>query len=472
MVIWWLAFRCGFPNLPPGPKGLPLLGNVHQLPTTFLERALFQWGKEYGDLVYLKLFRTPTVVLGSIEAARDLLEKRGSDYSDRPRMVMFAEMIGHGSSLPTISYGARFRRLRKWMHDAVGNRDALRSYQHIQQREVLRLVRNLAEDPSRFFDHIHLYVAAILLEVAYGRRVTSLHDELVQVAERGINASNASGSPGSRIVDFFPIFKFVPGWFPGAGFKRRALTGRAYVQAWKDTGYQQVISQMASNTASSSVATKILSEFGGNIPVEDEDDVKSFLAINLYGAGVETSRGTLVMFVLHMARNPRVLRKAQDEMEKIVGSSSKLPDFGDRERLPYLNAILEEVYRWNPSTPTAIPHQNKTDDQYRGYDIPAGSMIIANTWGITRDARYYPDAEEFRPERYLDSETSGNATLLPSSFVFGYGRSRVCPGQAFADATLWLAAAHIIALLDIKGALNKAGREVSPPAAFISGFTK
>ncbi|KAI0675604.1 cytochrome P450 [Trametes maxima] len=456
-------------RLPPGPKGVPLLGNAHQVPPSFQEKAYFNWGKQYGDVVYLQLFQTPTIILNSVEAARDLLDKRSAKYSDRPRMVLLDEMLGGGASVFAMRYiDPRFRRHRRWLQEGVGTRSKLNEYQYIQQREMMKLMRNLLERPGEFTDHFHLYLAAELLEITYGRRVDSLDDELVRVAERGLDTVVDAGRPGSVPVDFFPFLKYVPSWFPGAEFQRNAKIVRGYLQAWKDTGYDLVVSSLAIGSVIPCISTSVLTEFGGPPTPAQAEDVKG-LAVAVYGAGVETSRGTLAVFLLAMARNREVLLKAQEEMDRVIGHD-RLPEFNDRDSLPYLNAILEEVYRWNPSLPTALPHCLLEDDEYRGYDLPAGCMVLANTWAMTRDTRHYPEPEEFRPERYLEDKTRKEGVLLPSSFVFGYGR-RVCPGQPLADASIWLAMANIIALFDIRKAVDASGREITPPAEFLSKFS-
>ncbi|EIW56875.1 cytochrome P450 [Trametes versicolor FP-101664 SS1] len=458
-------------HFPPGPTGIPLLGSAHQLPERFQEQKLSEWGKQYGDIVYFKIFRTPAIVLNTIEAARDLLDRRSAKYSDRPRMVLFSEMIGQEASLPSIGYGERLRRHRKWMFDGVGNKDKLRSYRDIQRREARTLSCHLLADPARFFDHMHLYLASIMLEITYGKRVMSLDDELVRVAERGIEGANSAGSPGSMLVDFFPILKYIPTWFPGAGFKRHATVVRRYIEEWKNKPYESVVSALASGSGTPSIFATVLAEYGGAPTYAEAEDIKG-LSFSVYGGSFESlqSRGTLLQFLFHMTRNPRVLLKAQEEMDRVVGSG-RLPDFSDRNSLPYLDAVLEEVYRWRPSLPMAIPHRVVTDDKYHDYDIPAGSMVIPNIWAMTRDIRYFPEPEEFRPERFLASSAQEGELLLPSSFVFGFGRSRICPGQAFADASIWLAIAYVAALFNIEKAVDEEGHAITPPAEFTSGFT-
>ncbi|KAI0655728.1 cytochrome P450 [Cubamyces menziesii] len=455
-------------KLPPGPKGLPLLGSVLQLPGTFQELKFAEWGKQYGDVVYFKVFRTPTIVLNSLEAVREVLDKRSSKYSDRPRMTLLVEVMEQTAALVSIPYGDRLRKHRKWLHDGVANKSKLTEYRDVQRREVRKLLQNLLDDPAAFRDHLHLYLAAILMEVTYGKQVTSLDDELVQVAELALEAGNDSGSPGSLLVDFFPILKYFPSWLPGGGYKTKAMIGRKHIKDWEELPYDKAFADLTSGTISPCIFTSVLSNYHGAPPPEDVKEIKG-LGFNVYNAGMETSRGTLLMFLFCMTRYPHVLRKAQKEMDGIFGHD-RLPDFSDRESLPYLNAVLEEILRWHPALPTAVPHRLMIDDKYRGYDLPAGATVIANTWAITRDTRYFPDPEEFRPERYLVSDEEKRDLLLPSSFVFGYGR-RVCPGQPLADASIWIAMANIVALFNIRKPVDAAGNEITPAAKFLPGFT-
>ncbi|KAI9061910.1 cytochrome P450 [Trametes sanguinea] len=476
VLVVVLARRSGTPagggkRLPPGPGGLLLLGSVHKMPVKYQEKQFFEQGKQYGDVIYLKLFRTPTIVLNSLQAATDVLTKRSAKHSDRPRMVLLAELMNQASSMPAMPYGERFRKHRRWMHEAVGTKERLDAYRSIQRREARNLLKNFLNSPERFIQHCHLYVAATMLEIAYGKRVSSLQDELVAVADRAISGINEAGTPGAMIVDFFPSLKSLPTWLPGVAFKARALAVGRYVQVWKDTGYDMVRASMDRGDPMPCVTATLLEEVGATPTPEEAEDIKG-LGCSVYGAGIETTRGALIVFMLAMTRNPEVLRKAQEEVDSVVGYD-RLPDFDDRVSLPYLEAILEELYRWNPPLPLAIPHRSMAEDEYRGYTIPEGCLVMPNIWAITRDPVAYPDPEEFRPERFthLTGEGSADADIpLPSSYVFGFGR-RICPGQALADPTLWLAVAQIIAAFDIRKPLDAEGDEVTPPAAFKSGFT-
>ena len=80
-----------------------------------------------------------------------------------------------------------------------------------------------------------------------------------------------------------------------------------------------------------------------------------------------------------MANNPSVQKKAQEELDRVVGSA-RLPVFEDRRALPYVNALLKEVLRWHIVLPIGLPHRAVADDEYNGYLIPAGTIILTNVW--------------------------------------------------------------------------------------------
>jgi len=122
-----------------------------------------------------------------------------------------------------------------------------------------------------------------------------------------------------------------------------------------------------------------------------------------------------------MVLNPKVMRKAQEELDRVVGKGH-LPDFSDRENLPYTDALVKELLRWNPPLPIAVPSRAMQDDVYRGYLIPAGATVIQNVWAIFRDPSIYPDPETFNPDRFLKDGKINPLVLNPEDRVFGAGR--------------------------------------------------
>ncbi|KAF9442470.1 cytochrome P450, partial [Macrolepiota fuliginosa MF-IS2] len=193
------------------------------------------------------------------------------------------------------------------------------------------------------------------------------------------------------------------------------------------------------------------------------------VAAQIYAAASETTSTAIMTFILAMLLYPDVQRKAQQELDSIIGSD-RLPDFSDKPSLPYLSAILKEVLRWNPIAPMGVPHLTTDEDVYEGYHIPKGCTIVANAYAMLHDENVFPNPTEFRPERFIKN---GNDLPDPESVAtFGFGR-RICPGSHVALAMLYIAAASILTIFDIFPALDEEGNpiEVAPeflPASLIS----
>ena len=122
-----------------------------------------------------------------------------------------------------------------------------------------------------------------------------------------------------------------------------------------------------------------------------------------------------------MVRNPEVAKKAQEELDRVVGKG-RLPDFPDRDSLPYIDALMKELLRWNPPLPVSVANRVTQDDVYRGYSIPARATVISNVWAVFRDPNIYPDPEAFNPDRFLKDGKLNPLVFNPEDRVFGSGR--------------------------------------------------
>ncbi|KAH8093136.1 cytochrome P450 [Cristinia sonorae] len=455
------------PPFPPGPKTVPFLGNVHQLPVENQQKTFYDWGRQFGDIVFAKLFHSPVIIVNSLDVARELMEKRGGNYNDRPPFILLSELMGWDSTLTHIRFGERFRKHRKWMQSAFMTRPALNSYRPLQKRESHIMLAGLLTDPDAYVRHFTRFAAATLMEITYGHRVISESDLYVHLAERATSETVKAGSPARMLVDFFPILRHYPTWLPGATFKVEALHVRGLVKSMMDTPYEMVKRELEAGKALPSFTGNLLEEHHrkGTLSHEDETDIKG-AAGTLYAAGTETTATVMTTFVFAMVRHPEVYRKAQEELDRVVGSE-RLPDFDDRDSLSYLNAVIKEVYRWHVPVPSGLPHFSMKDDEFRGYRIPECSMIIGNIWGMSQNADLYPEPEAFRPERFIGNPN--DEIMDPKNIIFGFGR-RLCPGKDFADSNVFLLAANIVATMDITRAKDAQGQEIVPPLEFTSGF--
>lgn len=310
-------------------------------------------------------------------------------------------------------------------------------------------------------------IGAMLLKMVYGYQVEPVRpDPLVAINDRMVEIFASATVPGAWVVDIVPWLKYLPDCMPGTGFKMVARKAQRVVTAAADIPFQ-FAKQLASGSlpgrtqAEPSFVSEILSARQQNKTISD-DDIR-WTASTLYGAGVDTTGSTLRTFFLAMSVYPEVQKRAQKELDEVIGRS-RLPRLEDRPNLPYINAVIKESLRWLPSVPLGIPHAAQEDGELHGFRIPKGAILVPSTWWFTRDPAVYHDPERFSPERYLAPFEEPD----PAGFVFGFGR-RICPGRRLADSTVFLAVAKVLAAFDISKGRDAQGREVEPEIGIGSG---
>lgn len=207
------------------------------------------------------------------------------------------------------------------------------------------------------------------------------------------------------------------------------------------------------------------------------DEFASYVACTFFEAGSETTSSELYGFAQAMLLYPEAQRKGQEEVDRLCGDE-RWPTLDDMANLPYVRACVKETLRWMPATILgAVPHALTEDDEYMGYHLPAGAMILLNVWTIHRDPERYYSPDKFLPERYLgDNTTSAESYTLNDvskrdHFSFGCGR-RACPGTHIADHSLYLAIARLLWAFNIKPKVDVDGKEMLPVQDdFVQGMT-
>ncbi|KAI5822527.1 cytochrome P450 [Schizophyllum commune Tattone D] len=455
------------PPYPPGPRRKPLIGNVLDMPTQAPEATFMQWRERYGDVVHLEIFGKHMIILNTFEAAQDLMERRSAIYSDRPRFVMLAELMGWGNATTHVHYGPRFRKHRRFVQQVL-NQKAVDSMTPLELRQTAIVLDNLLKTPDNWMDHIKGFAAGTMLKVAYGHDVASVDDPLVKIVDHASTLTVQIGNmyPISNLVEFFPSMKKLPTWAPLAGFKRQAEEVRQAVDEMMNLPFEQVRQQMSAGTAQPSFTARMLEQYTatgkGTLSQEDEDDIRG-AAGTLFAAAEDTTTCMAEVFMLAMVLHPEVYAKVQEEIDRVVGPD-RLPTFEDRPLMPYFECVVKECYRWNVPVPLAIPHRLMQDDIYKGYLIPEDAFVIPNIYAMLYDCE---NPHQFRPERYLENPNLRD----PRDCVFGFGRRR-CPGRHLADAALWLLNSRISTVFSIEKARDETGAEITPSSEFSTGFVR
>ncbi|KAH7930182.1 cytochrome P450 [Leucogyrophana mollusca] len=454
--------------LPPGPSPLPIVGNVLGLNAEAPWLSYTEWGAVYGDLVYSRLLNQEIIIINSEKVARDLLDKRSYNYSDRPAIVTLTnDFFGWSFNSVLIPYSDRWRLHRRLFHQAFRSEASL-AYHPMQIRKARELVSNLLEDPENYAAHLQTHSASIIMSVLYGYETAARDDPLVAIVDRAVTLAVGAIRPEvAAFLGAFPFLQHIPAWFPGASLKRTALLSQKYAHEMIEAPFKYVQQSMASGTAAPSMVVDALKKITGNDPSGNVEMAIKESSVTAFAAASETTASTLLIFILAMLLHPKVQERAQAEIDAVVGTD-KLPDFEDRQSLPYVEAVLREVLRWHPAVPLSIPHATTKSDIYEGQFIPQGATIITNTWAMTRNAAKYGNPEEFLPERFLDAD--GELTDDTASFTFGFGR-RVCVGRYIADASVWSAMVSMLALFTITKCKDERGNDIDVNPKWTAGVT-
>ncbi|XP_072039613.1 methyl farnesoate epoxidase-like [Amphiura filiformis] len=160
----------------------------------------------------------------------------------------------------------------------------------------------------------------------------------------------------------------------------------------------------------------------------------------LFSAGAETTVTTLRWSLLYMMAYPEIQGRIQREIDDVVGRN-RLPNYSDREHLPYTEATLMEIARIASIAPFGIPHVAAQNTTLFGYNIPEETIIMSNIWAIHNDPDTWKDPDMFRPERFLDGD---RLAKQPDAYLpFSAGR-RVCLGENLARIELFLFFSHCL----------------------------
>ncbi|KAK2051646.1 cytochrome P450 [Colletotrichum caudatum] len=446
--------------LPPGPPRLPIIGNLFNSPVHYSWLTHFQWKHTYGPVVYCEVGGQPTVVLTTVEAAHELLNKRASNYSNRSFSYTVSELVANGYNMLFRQYDAQFR-LHQRLHVHGLNPRASVLYQPIVELESLELLNDMLAggkpkpNPGQGgAGEKHATAADVVPQNPHWdfRRASASAMSLIVWGYR-----LRKGQPDTEDeIDFFnktstqEVLARPRWWIDTFTWLRHVPR---CVSPWKRAGerlHEREVSHHLANFR------RALGQPGYNISKQVRrgadrlgadvcEAEAAFVAASLTLANGETSVAILCWLVVAMATHPRVMREAQAALDGVVGRG-RMPVYADRAALPYVDAVVDEVMRWRPLIPAGMDHAAAEEDEFMGYRIPKGATIVPSQWAITRDTAVFgADADDFRPERWL--ERGGGGDLPRTSF--GYGR-RLCPGRHVGRDGLWVMAARLLWAFDME----------------------
>ncbi|KAF8685522.1 cytochrome P450 [Rhizoctonia solani] len=385
LLLHMLKRRASTCPLPPSVQSYPLIGHLFSAPTSNDHLGFIEIGNRLKTSIFtLKSFGQTTIVLNSIEDATNLLKNRSAIYSDRYCAPMLGDplLMDSGNFIDFLGYNDRLRKCRRLMHPWL-NKKACESFHESQVQDARLLLQKLMlcgrTSSEVLYKEVFRALSGTLLHSIYGYRISGEDDPLIKEA----------------------------------------------IQEQKNKTLNDLLSKTKEGIASgdyerSIIESSVYEAKALGLSSEETDNYLSYIGISLY---LESQR------------------KAQAEIDEILGDT-RLPGMEDMQRLPYTNRLIQETLRWRPILPLGIPHAVSKDDFYQGFLIPKGATVVGNIWAMSRDKRFYKDAEESDPDRFLDSS-------IPPCPIFGFGR-RECPGVHFAESSLFSIIASVLAAFNIK----------------------
>ncbi|KAH8829262.1 cytochrome P450 [Flagelloscypha sp. PMI_526] len=447
-------------QLPPGPPGLPILGNLFDMPSDQEWKVFADWGRLYGGICSVTLFRQPIIIINDPIAAEQLDEK-GATFSSRPRLEMGGELCKYAQSLVLAPYGSRWKAYRSLLAKIIGSPQANAKFASMEEFQTYSFLGRVMRDSLDLRRDLRNIVLSLQ---PLNRQSRTLR--FVELIERANDNFATCCQPGHWLVDLAPtLMKSIPECLlPSGGFKAAA---REYAQAFDemmDVPFNFALKEIAQGRAPLCFISNMMAEDGMESSPDKIFNIKH-AAGSMYGGGSDTTAYLNLAFFLAMILYPDVQTTAQKEIESVIGSD-RLVRLSDRNDLPYVNAIVTELLRWHSVAPTGVPHLAVEDGFIGEYNVPKGALIITNLWSILHDEDLYPDPFTFDPTRHLSSP-GRPPQKDPRIYCFGWSR-RVCPGRHLADASLFLLVANSLATLNIQKAVID-GQEITPKHENSSG---
>ncbi|PBK93541.1 cytochrome P450, partial [Armillaria gallica] len=310
---------------------------------------------------------------------------------------------------------------------------------------------------------------SIIMKTVYGYDVDPNGDRFVELVDRAQESIHAVGNMGAFLVDYIPSLKYLPRWMPGAKFLRLARAWRKDVEEMAEEPFKYTTELMAKGFAPPSLVSENLTKTEALENAAHFEIVRNTAAVAFSGSlssctkTVSAVLSAILAFILY----PEIQAKAQAEVDAVIGHGTRLPNFDDHPQLPYIDAIVLEVLRWNPVVPLGVAHRSMKEDVYGGYYIPAGTTVIGNAWAMLHDEKDYPNPMEFDPDRFISQD--GKEVQPEPTVAFGFGR-RICPGRYLALNTAWIAIASMASTLSFSKVVDSEGRIIEPSSTYTSKF--
>ncbi|XP_021749196.1 cytochrome P450 98A2-like [Chenopodium quinoa] len=423
-------------NLPPGPIPWPIIGNLYKIkPVHF--RCFYEWAQVYGPIISVWFGSKLVVVVSSSELAKEVLKENDQELANRIRIKSKLNFARDGMDLTWADYGPHYVKVRKVCTLELLNSKKIEAFKPIRNDEVTAMIESIYKSATGYSEN---HEKGVLTLRKYVGQAALNHITRITLGKRFINSKGEfEGQLGKELMNILLELN---------NFKRTniIMLGIQWLQHMFE---DQVLNKHGDRFGN------FMKRFMENdnklhfvdalISCKDEYDLNEETIIGLLWDMIIAGKDTVAIVVewamAELVRNPRVLQKAQYELNNVIGQERIMTE-EDFPRLPYLQAIVKEALRLHPPTPLLLPHRAQTHVKVSGYDVPKGTIVFVNVWALGRDPSIWPNPLEFWPERFFENDIDikgHDFRMLP----FGAGR-RVCPGAQLGLNLVTLMLGHLL----------------------------
>ncbi|XP_071709007.1 premnaspirodiene oxygenase-like [Rutidosis leptorrhynchoides] len=426
-------------KLPPQPWKLPLIGHLHYFTGGLPHHALGNVAEKYGPIVGLQFGEIYAVLISSPTLAKEIMKTHDLTFASRPK-ILSGEIIAYNyKDIAACPYGDYWRQMRKICVVELLSTKKVESFTSIREEESWNLFESVAKQTSKTIklnENIFMLMNDIICRSSVGSRC---NDQTLLVA---LTKQATSISAGYDVSDLFPSTKVL---HLLSGTRKKLMKIRTQIDKILDdiiSDHQErrAGKQSSDNEDLLDVLLRLKDDGGLELPLAS-DNIKAVL-IEMFIAGTDTSSSTIDWTMSELIKNPRVMKKLQDELRQTLKGKKKIHE-SDIQELVYLKQVIKETLRLHPPVPLLVPRLSREKCDISGYHIPVNTTVIINAWKIGRDPDYWTDPESFVPERFTESSISNMITKDFEYLPFGGGR-RVCPGITMGLANIELPLATLL----------------------------
>uniref|UniRef100_A0A4W6GAS9 Uncharacterized protein n=2 Tax=Lates calcarifer TaxID=8187 RepID=A0A4W6GAS9_LATCA len=418
---------------PPGPKPLPLLGNLLQLDLRRLDRALFDLSKTYGPVFTVYFGFKKVVVLAGYRTVKQALVNHAEEFGDREITPIFYDFTeGHGI---IFSNGDSWKEMRRF---ALTTLRDFGMGKRISEGKIIEECHHLIEEfekhEGKAFNNTQTicYAASnIISALMFGKRFEYKDPDLQTMVERDHKSIHLTGSVSILMYNFFPwLGPCLKNWRDLKRFVEESKADlRRIIAGLKET----LNPEMCRCFVDAFLTRKQNLEESGTKDSLYHDDNLMYSVGNLFAAGTDTTAVTLQWCLLFMAKYPHIQDQVQEELSRVVGSRQVCVE--DRKSLPYTDAVIHETQRLANIVPMAIPHSTSRDVTLQNYFIKKGTTVFPLLTSVLYDESEWESPHTFNPSHFLDK--AGKFIRRDAFMPFSAGR-RACLGESLARMELFL----------------------------------